>query len=106
MDLTVQDLKALLQTPTWEGTKDNGFRIGQKLFMRTVTYHLTGEIIAVDGDFLTLKDAAWIADSGRFSDAIRTCEFAEVEPLPDGWRVNIASITDCGPIDRLPREQK
>ena len=86
--------------------KDNGFRVGQKLFIRTITYHITGEITSIDGDFLTLRDAAWIADSGRFADALVSCEFDEVEPLPDGWRVNTAAITDCGPIERLPKEQR
>lgn len=85
--------------------EDHGFRVGQKLFMRTVTYHITGEVVSIDGDFLTLKDPAWVADSGRFSDAIKSCKFAEVEPLPDGWRVNYTTITDCGPIDSLPRTQ-
>ena len=101
MDISIDDLKGLLS-----GNSGTPFRIGQKLFMRTVTYHITGEVVAIDGDFLTLKGAAWIADSGRFSDAIKSCEFSEVEPLPDGWMVNVTAITDCGPINRLPREQK
>ena len=102
MELSLNELRGFLAG----GPKGHGFEVGQKLFFRTVTYHITGEITSVDGDFVTLKDAAWIADSGRFADAIRTGEYAEVEPLPDGWRVNVTAVTDCGPVSTLPMTQK
>jgi len=76
--------------------------IGKKLFIRTVTYHLTGEVEKIVGSFLKLKDAAWIADSGRFMNAIKD----EVEPVGDAL-VNISSIVDMFPWKHnLPKEQK
>lgn len=73
------------------------FEPGQRLFIRTVTYHLVGEVVALGEDgFVELKDAAWVADSGRFAQAIATGTLNEVEPVGRAW-VNTASITDVFP---------
>lgn len=101
MELSINDIRELIGTPVG----GHGFKVGEKYLFRTVTYHITGEIVRIDGDFLTLNTVAWIADSGRFADALRTCKFAEVEPMPDGVRLNVASITDASPITTLPTEQ-
>jgi hypothetical protein len=83
------------------------FVVGEKVFIRTVTYHLTGEISDVGGKFLTLKDAAWVADSGRFMNAIETGSLSEVEPVTCKVRVNLDSIVDVYDWrHELPREQK
>lgn len=80
--------------------------VGKKLFIRTVTYHLTGEVTRRVGNFLALKDAAWIADSGRFMGAIKDGTLDEVEPVGDAL-VNINSIVDMFPWrHKLPKEQK
>jgi hypothetical protein len=80
--------------------------VGKKLFIRTVTYHLTGKVKSRVGNFLSLEDAAWIADSGRFMNAIEDGELNEVEPVGDAW-VNMDSIVDMFPWKhKLPKEQK
>lgn len=82
------------------------FQIGQAYFIRTVTYHLTGRVTAIVDGFLLLEDAAWIADSGRFTAAIRDGKLSEVEPV-DTAIVSLASITDAFPwAHALPRGQK
>ena len=43
--------------------------------------------------FFHLVDAAWIADSGRFMDAIKKGELNEVEPVGEAM-ININSIVD------------
>lgn len=58
--------------------------IGQCYFIRTVTMHLTGRLVDVTEQELVLEDAAWIADSGRFSQAMKTGVLDEVEPFPGG----------------------
>lgn len=82
------------------------FNVGDKLFIRTVTYHLTGEVEAVEGDWLQLKDAAWIADSGRFADALKTGKLNEVEPVGTAF-VNLSTVTDAFPwLHELPTVQR
>lgn len=83
------------------------FEIGGKYFIRTVTYFATGEVEQIKGDFLVLKDAAWVADTGRFREAIMTGVLNEVEPVEVQMFVNMASITDAFEwVHDLPRKQK
>jgi hypothetical protein len=80
--------------------------VGQKLFIRTVTYHMTGKVVKRMGAFIQLEDAAWIADSGRFSDAINKGDLSEVEPVGTAW-VNLSSVVDFFPWKhKLPKDQK
>lgn len=84
---------------------------GQNVFIRTVTYHYTGRIkkINIPCREMSITSAAWISDSGRFSDAMKTGIFSEVEPYPDDFEliINTDTIVDkvVIPFD-LPRTQK
>lgn len=69
------------------------FVVGKKYFIRTVTYHAVIEIKRIVGQFIEGK-YAWIADSGRFMDAIDKGELNEVEPVSVDGGININSITD------------
>lgn len=83
------------------------FTIGEKVFIRTATHYLTGRITAITGKFLTLKDAAWIADTGRFMQAIEEGKLSKIEPVTCDVRVNTEAIIYCfnWRFD-LPRGQK
>ena len=82
--------------------------IGANYFIRTVTHHLIGKLVAVFPTELVLEQAAWIADDGRFAQAVKTGEFAEVEPFPDGKQLIIGrgSLIDAVQIESLNRSQK
>ena len=83
------------------------FVIGGKYFIRTVTYFATGEVVAIHGDFLELTDAAWIADTGRFREAIMQGVLNEVEPVEVPMYVNMNTISDAFVWSHaLPRTQK
>ena len=80
--------------------------VGQKFFFRTVTYHSVGKVVKFVGDFIELETASWVADSGRFMDAIKSGSLNEVE-LVGAMFVNIKSIVDFFPWKHdLPTEQK
>lgn len=80
--------------------------VGKKFFIRTVTYHLVGEITGMVGHFWTMKNASWVANSGRFMQAILNGLLDEVEPVGDAL-VNIQSVTDMFPWKHpLPTTQK
>lgn len=79
---------------------------GKKLFIRTVTYHLVGKVESVADGFIKLSGASWIADSGRFSNAINQGTLSEVEPVGEAY-VNLGSIVDMFPWSHgLPTQQK
>ena len=84
------------------------YKIGKGYFIRTVTAYLTGRLVAVTSQELVLTDAAWIADTGRFADALKKASFNEVEPFPDGEVVvgRGAIIDACIFEQALPRSQK
>jgi hypothetical protein len=95
-----------IKTITSEGI-EIPFEIGGKYLFRTVTYFATGEVESIKGNFLVLKDAAWVADTGRFREAIMTGVLSEVEPVEVPMYVNINTITDAFVWSHnLPREQK
>lgn len=105
-DETYERIKDQLTGDEMTDISDLDDFIGKKLFIRTVTYHLTGEVVKRIRNFIQLKKAAWIADSGRFMDAIKNGELNEVEPVGEAW-VNLNSITDMFPWKhKLPEEQK
>jgi len=80
--------------------------IGKSFFFRTVTYHLTGRVKKIIGNLFVLEDAAWIADSGRFQQAIKNGILSEVEPIGDAI-LNISTVTDFFPWKHpLPQDQK
>ena len=86
---------------------DHPWEIGANYLIRTVTMIDTGRLIAVTAQELVLEDAAWIADTGRFADAIEKAEFGEVEPFPAGHVIlGRGSIIDAVKIKTLPRSQR
>jgi len=85
------------------------YQIGEAVFVRTVTYHATGRLVGVYANEIVLADAAWIADSGRWSNALATGTLSEVEPYPDGMTIIISrgAIVDVCPWRHpLPRTTK
>jgi hypothetical protein len=105
MELTIRDLKDLF---TCSQKNNNPFEDlkGKNVFVRTVTYHYTGKVENVTGSFVKLSHVAWIADSGRFYDALKKEEFDEVEPFVSPIFLNIESIIDFTEISKLSESQR
>ena len=88
-------------------TDNSAWKIGANYLIRTVTMIDTGRLVAVTNQELILEDAAWIADTGRFSDAVAKAEFGEVEPFPTGKIIlGRGAVIDAVEIKLLPRSQK
>ena len=88
--------------------KKNGFplKVGSKVLIRTATYFQAGKVSRVIGDFVELTDASWIADTGRFTEAVKTGEFNEVEMFAAPVFVQISTIIDVTTLPKLPTSQK
>jgi hypothetical protein len=83
------------------------FIVGDNYLIRTVTMALTGKVCGSIGDFLILNDAAWIPDTGRFSDALKTGKLNEVEPADGAVIVGLGTIIDAWVWRHpLPRDVK
>lgn len=77
---------------------DSHWQVGKAYFIRTVTHHYCGKLIRVTPQELVLLDAAWVADDGRFHEAIATGKVGEVEPYPDGAEVIVGRGAVCDAV--------
>ena len=81
----------------------------RNLFIFTVTNYYTGELVSMGAREIVLRNAAWIADTGRFAEFLKTGNADEVEPYPDGMKVHINAGGLIDYVDwphALPRVQK
>jgi hypothetical protein len=88
-------------------------RVGNNVFVRTVTMAYTGTVAAVSASEFLLTEADWIADTGRFADFMRrgvdpSDGRIEVEPFPPGSvLVNRGAVIDISDWpNKLSRSQK
>lgn len=114
--MTIEHIKTILglldaqepeepKQPT--ATQHPFWRIGAKYFIRTVTHHYTGQLVALTDTELIVESAAWIADDGRFADAVKSGEFSEVEPYPAGKvLIGRGAILDAVEMSTIPISQK
>ena len=74
--------KAVAKTPA---------RVGNNVLVKTVLPFYTGRIVSISKEEIVLERAAWIADTGRFSEALARGRDAlnEVEIVPPGKRVAV-----------------
>ena len=102
----VKEIAKMVECGSVAGGGSHSLVIGKSYFVRTVTFHMTGRLKAVTDCDIVLSDAAWVADSGRFADALKTGKLAEVEPYPDEVIINREAIVDVsGWLHDLPRGQ-
>lgn len=102
-----KELAQALNQPIEEVDSSSHWKVGKNYFIRTVTNHYTGKLLSVTAKELVLEQAAWIADDGRFSEALKNEEFAEVEPYPDGEVIiGRSAVLDAIQIKKLPRDMK
>ena len=81
--------------------------LGKNVFIRTLTCYYTGKVERITKNSIELSTAAWIADTGRFHNALLTGVLNEVEPYPGNvlvQRNNSSDITEWK--HELPRNQK
>lgn len=107
-DLKVGELKQIAALLAGAKPQDIGaWEIGKIYLIRTVTMIDTGKVVAVGEHEIVLEDAAWIADTGRFSEALTSATFGEVEPFPEGKVIiGRGSIIDAVQIKLAPRSRK
>lgn len=105
--LTIGEARQLASLLQPQNTVSTAWEIGQCYLIRTVTMIDTGRVVEVTSHEIVLTEAAWIADTGRFSDALKSLTFNEVEPFPDGKVIiGRGAIIDAVKINAPQRSQK
>ena len=102
-----EEIRALIKQ--YESARQNDYRdsgdtffeglIGQRIFVRTVTHHNTGVLIAYGDKELVLIDVSWVADDGRHSVCMSKGEVRSIEHWPAGVTVLVGrgGIIDVTP---------
>lgn len=88
-NMTLRELRQIAATvaklgPGATDTDVSPWPVGRNVIIRTVTMIQVGRLVAVTPQELVLEDAAWVADTGRFSECLTTGSVNECEPFPDG----------------------
>tara|TARA_Y100000310_G_C20216592_1_gene593809 strand:+ start:243 stop:581 length:339 start_codon:yes stop_codon:yes gene_type:complete len=99
-DIIIKLIEHLLDgnTPTpKESTGGKMLCVGSKVLIQTVSYHYIGTVSENDGDFLTLKDCGWLAESGRFSECLNNGSVSEFEKSSVNCCISIGSIVAAWP---------
>lgn len=108
--MTIGDFKELAKMFQGSVAKpdDSHWEIGKPYLIRTVTMIDLGIVVKVTPIEIVLKDAAWIADTGRFSEAlVDPSRLNEVEPFPNGEVIiNRSAIIDAVKFPRTERSKK
>ncbi len=73
------------------------FGKGDAVLIRTVTMYQVGRVVNIGPDSITLEEASWLADVGKFSTALETGALSEVEKIPSWCVVGRGAIVDIFP---------
>lgn len=101
----IKEIQGLLGNPQASG--DAHWKVGESYLIRTVTMIQVGRLESVTDKELVLSSAAWVADTGRFYNALKEGKLNEVEPFPNPVIIGRGSIIDATVwTHNLPKEQK
>lgn len=79
--------------------------VGRSYLIRTVTVYVLGRLVAAYDQELVLEEASWVADTGRFHEALAKGTLSEVEPYPSCVVVGRGAICDASEwLHNLPRD--
>lgn len=105
--LTLKQIRELQNVIGKSAETAHPYKVGENYLIRTVTMIQVGRLESVGDKELVLSSAAWIADTGRFYDALKTGKLNEVEPFLDEVIIGRGSIVDATIwTHKLPKEQK
>ena len=103
-DMKLSDLVAIvsaLGSGFKTSNQDFPLEVGTKVYLHTATFAYVGVLVEKGPTYLVLKEASWIADTGRFS-AFAKGEFddrSEIEVLP---RDSLKVVAVGGLISAMP----
>ena len=101
--------ETILKIDNMLNDSNSHWEIGENYLIRTVTMTSVGKLKKVTNSELVLTNASWIADTGRYHDAIKDgfSSAAEIEPYIDDIIINRSAIVDATKYrHELPSKQQ
>jgi hypothetical protein len=80
------------KTAPVKSVQKHPYTLGKQWFVQTATLYLVGVMKAVTDGELVLDDAAWVADTGRFNEFMKTGTPNELEPCNGPVVINRGAI--------------
>jgi hypothetical protein len=71
--------------------------VGNQILVRLVTHYHVGRVVEIGDGYAILEDAAWVASTGRFGDALATGTLDEVEPCAGRVEIGLGAVVDAHP---------
>lgn len=107
-ELTLGQLKEIRSLLGEKDSSTSAFKVGKCYMIRTVTMINVGCVEFVNEQEIVLSGASWVADTGRYFDALEKGKLKEVEPYPGGFAIiGRGSIVDAQNWSHdLPDSQK
>jgi hypothetical protein len=72
--------KDSIKTSNVKSVQKHPYTIGDQWIIETATKYYVGDLVAVTESELVLERAAWLADTGRFNEFMKTGVPSELEP--------------------------
>ena len=99
-DLTIGEARQLASMfssqPALPADVTGAWEIGKNYLIRTVTMIDVGEVKSANPQFIVLTKASWIADTGRFHQALNgTGKLSEVEMFKSDVIIAVGAIVDA-----------
>ena len=73
------------------------FTIGKQWYIETATKYWVGDVVAVTDQWIILERAAWVPDTGRFNEFMKTGNPKELEPCDVPVVINQGGIMTAMP---------
>ncbi len=102
-DLTIGEAKQLASMFSGGMVQsETSIPVGESVLIRGVTLYYVGHVKRVTEHEVVLSSCSWVADTGRFNEALQSGTLDEVEPFPHGEVVvGRGAIMD---VSRWPHE--
>jgi hypothetical protein len=95
-DLTLGQIKEIhAMTNGVAPVSAHAYEIGAPYLIRCVTFYYTGRLVAVHANELVLDTAAWIPDTGRYHECVKSGTVKECEPIVGQLIIGRGSIVDA-----------
>lgn len=82
-------------------------KVGEKVFVATVTRYYIGRVKSIGHDWLTLEESGWCAQTGQFTDFLEKGTPLRFQPSPLPWQMlGRGAIVEVSPwLHELPRKK-
>lgn len=89
-----------------KNVQNHPYTLGKQWFVQTATHYFVGLLSDVTEGELILQDAAWVADTGRFNEFMKSGKPGELEPCNGPVVINRGAIIASMPSPLVVIEVK